>query len=455
VRNVTHRYDGAADPDAVDQLVDVTTGEVRARFSYDPSGNMTVRDVGPSRWRMLYDDDDRMRLSKGPGGTEYYYYDHEANRTLRIDPSGDVHFTFGGVELVYDKYGAVQPCEQRAYISAGAQPVAEVKGRDTCERLRVDYHGGRGDMLVSLDDTGNLRARFEYGPFGEATHGVFADAADTVRRFNNKQYDKHTGLHYYGYRYYDPAALAWTRSDPMLRFEPDLAYDQPRRMGLYVFSLNNPVRFVDPDGRAAGEATLVGCAVGGPAGCGVGALIDGLELAGGVLVGTTATAIAGAQAPANGSTRGPDDKMTSLNFDAFKPKVYKFRKLKLRKNKPAPRPRQTTVKTAGRERPMMKEGEQQSGDARGGAPGTRPGKPFTKAGKDEVWKQNAAKNGGKPKCENCGTDVVKPKKHEKGVRPPGNEGHVDHRQAKSKDGSGTTENGDLLCRDCNLTKGAQ
>jgi len=30
---------------------------------------------------------------------------------------------------------------------------------------------------------------------------------------------------------------------------PDRAYDQPRLMSLYAFSLNNPVRYVDPDGR--------------------------------------------------------------------------------------------------------------------------------------------------------------------------------------------------------------
>ncbi|MGK3994888.1 RHS repeat-associated core domain-containing protein [Sorangium sp. So ce1024] len=93
--------------------------------------------------------------------------------------------------------------------------------------------------------------------------------------------------------------------------------------------------------------------------------------------------------------------------------------------------------------------------ARGGAPGSRPAQPFTKAGKDEIWKRNAAVHRGANKCDNCGADVVRPQKHTKAVTPPNNEGHVDHVTSRSKGGSGTIENGQLLCRNCNLEKGSQ
>lgn len=82
----------------------------------------------------------------------------------------------------------------------------------------------------------------------------------------------------------------------------------------------------------------------------------------------------------------------------------------------------------------------------------RPGQPFTKAGKKEVWSRNAAKYDGMNKCETCGVDVIKPQKHTKGVIPPSQEGQVDHMKARAKGGSGTPENGQLLCRDCNLDK---
>jgi 5-methylcytosine-specific restriction endonuclease McrA len=47
---------------------------------------------------------------------------------------------------------------------------------------------------------------------------------------------------------------------------------------------------------------------------------------------------------------------------------------------------------------------------------------------------------------------VPAKKHEKGVTPPPNETQVDHKVPKSKGGAGEVENGQVLCRDCNLKK---
>ena len=82
----------------------------------------------------------------------------------------------------------------------------------------------------------------------------------------------------------------------------------------------------------------------------------------------------------------------------------------------------------------------------------RPGQPFTKGGKKEVWSRNADKHDGLNKCDTCGVDVIRPRKHTKGVSPPAREGQVDHMTAKSKGGSGTPPNGQLLCRGCNLEK---
>jgi len=36
---------------------------------------------------------------------------------------------------------------------------------------------------------------------------------------------------------------------------PDIAGAEPRRMSLYMFSLNNPLRYLDPDGRDAAGAS--------------------------------------------------------------------------------------------------------------------------------------------------------------------------------------------------------
>ena len=82
----------------------------------------------------------------------------------------------------------------------------------------------------------------------------------------------------------------------------------------------------------------------------------------------------------------------------------------------------------------------------------RAGKDFTKAGKESVKDVNKAKNNGKTVCETCGTSTTPAKQSKKGVTPPKTETHVDHKTPKSKGGSGTPDNGQVLCRDCNTKK---
>jgi hypothetical protein len=43
--------------------------------------------------------------------------------------------------------------------------------------------------------------------------------------------------------------MSWIQADPAYRFEPDAAWDQPRRANLYAFEGQNPLRYIDADGR--------------------------------------------------------------------------------------------------------------------------------------------------------------------------------------------------------------
>ncbi|HYO58479.1 HNH endonuclease signature motif containing protein [Archangium sp.] len=80
------------------------------------------------------------------------------------------------------------------------------------------------------------------------------------------------------------------------------------------------------------------------------------------------------------------------------------------------------------------------------------GKSFTKKQKKDVKQENAKANDGKNRCEQCSVETVPAKKHEKGVTPPSNETHVDHKIPSAKGGPSEVDNAQVLCRDCNLKK---
>ncbi len=258
-RNATYVYtdaDGGAsisDPEAVSRL-DGPGGVAVARFGYDAAGNVVRRwraATGSAPEQTLtfgYDGDLNQReASSVGGGRELYYYAGGTQRTLVVSKSSSgatsrVKLRFGPLEIWYTPDG--QTDKVWADVSLGG-PIARIKdGRD----VEVQANSQRGHLLVSLDANLDVNGGFQYGAFGEILAEV-GDPSEHLRRFNDKEQDALTGLSYYGYRYYDPLSLTWTQSDPLFRFVPDLRLAEPRNANLYVFTLNNPVRFVDPDGR--------------------------------------------------------------------------------------------------------------------------------------------------------------------------------------------------------------
>ena len=102
-----------------------------------------------------------------------------------------------------------------------------------------------GNTELITDAAGRPYQYFLYTPWGEVLESQrqWGDFYDTRYQFNGKELDAETGNYYYGARYYDPETSIWLSVDP-LAMHPKQMDKSP-----YAFSWNNPVRYVDPDGR--------------------------------------------------------------------------------------------------------------------------------------------------------------------------------------------------------------
>ena len=111
----------------------------------------------------------------------------------------------------------------------------------------VKDHLGSNRIVMSED--GTIEQKTYYYPFG----GVYGDVSTNTDvqdyKYNGKELDHMHGLDLYDYgaRMYDAAAGIWTSVDPLA--------EKYYHISPYVYCMNNPVKFIDPDGQEFTESS--------------------------------------------------------------------------------------------------------------------------------------------------------------------------------------------------------
>ncbi|MBL8234642.1 MAG: RHS repeat-associated core domain-containing protein, partial [Bryobacterales bacterium] len=234
-------------PDWVPKVLSCDAASVKAIFpgnrwnsGHDAGGGLAT----DSRLFFRYDAENRLARSWPVGTTSLttvYGYDGDGRRvSMRTGTSSPVVF-------VYD---------------ASGQLAAEYGGSGTTgtQYLHVDH---LGSTRVVTDAAGGVARRMDYTPFGVEL--TLADKAVTGYRtaalgytpdwltrlkFTGKERDFETGLDYFGARYMWSAQGRFTSPDAPFA---DQFAENPQSWNLYSYTRNNPLRFIDDDGRGAKE----------------------------------------------------------------------------------------------------------------------------------------------------------------------------------------------------------
>ncbi|WP_242515706.1 SpvB/TcaC N-terminal domain-containing protein [Sorangium cellulosum] len=253
-----YRYNGPRPhaPREVDEYV-VAESQPRLReLRYDASGRQIEwRYRGSPQRSLEWDEDGRLVLVKENN--------QEISRAL-YDGAGErrvhLHRVAGEEETAYVDQHLVLRNGQYAtkHIFAGETRIASKLDADWLPVPPVLYyhpdHLGSTQYVTDADQA--LSQHAEYLPSGE----LWADQTDSRFQnrqpylFNGKELDLSTGLYHYGARSYEPRLGVWLSPDPILdqymRGAPNGGVYDPIHLGLFTYTRNNPLKFVDPTGLA-------------------------------------------------------------------------------------------------------------------------------------------------------------------------------------------------------------
>ena len=111
---------------------------------------------------------------------------------------------------------------------------------------------------LASDPRGTLLADKDGTPRFASPYGVRSGRPDLSAALDyvEKSYDADLGTVRMGVRDYDPALSQFWTPDPLFFTSLDKCAESPVECNLYAYALNNPVMYVDPDGRDVGGAAM-------------------------------------------------------------------------------------------------------------------------------------------------------------------------------------------------------
>jgi len=139
------------------------------------------------------------------------------------------------------------------YIYAGDRKIARINFDGAGAPVsKTFYHGDHLGSTIGLTDQETTvvwdRAYLPYGGTFTGTGTI-----QNTHQYTAKELEAATGLYYYGARYHNPAIGRFMSPDPA-GADPT----NPQSWNRYAYVLNNPMKYVDPDGKCPSDPLGLG-----------------------------------------------------------------------------------------------------------------------------------------------------------------------------------------------------
>ena len=283
--------------DACEQLVEARHPRYGGiYYEYDAVGNRTIRRAADGETRYSYDDRHRLvRVLRQDGSFIHLEYDAQGNLTCKTAGDTTWRYIFNGRQQLasirrngrvvaryrYDLWGrriwrrvggetTLYHYDPDGRLVAMTRPdgrlvaafryergVTVMWGHERTYALHTDHLGSTQRIT---DEAGNVVWRADYSPFGRLRN----DPPDfECPLFTGRMWDAESGLYYFGARYYDPELGRFITPDPWTGGPDDVRLvggpgsqpvlpqswlSQPRLANRYLYCLNNPATYRDPEG---------------------------------------------------------------------------------------------------------------------------------------------------------------------------------------------------------------
>jgi len=246
-------------------------------WGYFETDNATTKVKQERHYRRTYVWDVRNRLTESHDSTNdvYYIYGEDGIRTNKYTREAETIYFNNFWTWHKDGSSELDGGKNSKHIFLGTErlvtKVNSAKGGSYSEESgsQYFYHSDHlGSAQLVTNHKGEVYQRIEYTPYGETWIDMRTNITalyDVPYRFTAKELDSETGLYYYGARYLDPKYSRWISTDPALGdYIPAAGKANAKDMAnlpgmggifnhinadLYHYAGNNPVRYIDPDGR--------------------------------------------------------------------------------------------------------------------------------------------------------------------------------------------------------------